>query len=97
MNARAQLETIFVKPDPHIAHWETDLGKKIIEGYLLKCGLMDARVISVKNLVVTFRSNAKGQAILDAETALRNKFGQLFELAKDASCLSTVAGEYRPR
>lgn len=88
MNARANLESLFVKPEPKMTHWETELGKKILEGYLVKIGIADARVVSVKDLVVTLRSTASGEAILSAETNLRRKFDKMFELARDAKLLT---------
>lgn len=79
MNARTAAENLF-KPESRMEHWESELGKKILEGYLLKSGIADARVISVKNLIVTLQSTASGKAIFDAEASVRRKYGQLFEL-----------------
>lgn len=61
--------------------WESPLGIKIIEGWLLHCGgLQDARVLSVKDLVVTLQSNATGKQIFDAEAYVRRHTTKQFEL-----------------
>lgn len=81
MNARARLEHLF-KPEPKMTHWETELGKKILEGYLVKIGISDARVVSVKGIVVTLKSTASAEAVTAAETVLRAKYIHPFELVK---------------
>ena len=81
-STRRELEALFPKRPKVDHHWETDLGKKILEGCLVKIGIADALVVSVKGVLVTLKSTASGAAILSAESVLRVKYGQPFELAR---------------
>lgn len=60
--------------------WESPLGIKIVETNLVHMGITDARVVSIKDNVVTLKTKASERELIAVQSQLRRATTKAFEL-----------------